>query len=70
MTLQNGDAIPIEERNSDEITHGFGRQTAPDGVEVYNPAFDVTPAEYIEAIITERGVVSPVSAESIARMLG
>ncbi len=70
LELETGDQIPIEERNSEEITHGFGRQTAPDGVEVYNPAFDVTPAEYIHAIITERGVVQPVSKENIKKTLG
>lgn len=69
LELETGDQIPIEERKSEEITHGFGRQTAPDGVEVYNPAFDVTPAEYIHAIITERGVVQPVSKQNIAKML-
>ena len=52
-----------------EITHGFGRQTAPDGIGVYNPAFDVTPARLIKAIITERGVIEPVSRETIAAML-
>ena len=70
LELETGDEIPIEERKSEEITHGFGKQTAPDGVEVYNPAFDVTPAEYIQAIITERGVVHPVSKENIAKILG
>ena len=44
LSLPNGDGIPIEQRDPREITHGFGRQTAPDGVAVYNPAFDVTPA--------------------------
>ena len=70
LDLETGDSIPIEERKSEEITNGFGKQTAPDGVEVYNPAFDVTPAEYIEAIITERGVVNPVTKDGIAKMLG
>ena len=70
LELETGDSIPIEERKSEEITHGFGKPTAPEGVEVYNPAFDVTPAEYIEAIITERGVVNPVTREGIAKMLG
>lgn len=69
LELETGDSIPIEERKSEEITHGFGKQTAPEGVEVYNPAFDVTPAEYIEAIITERGVVNPVTRDGIAKML-
>jgi methylthioribose-1-phosphate isomerase len=69
LALADGRAIPIEERAAEEITHGFGRQTAPDGVKVYNPAFDVTPAELIEAIICERGVIQPVSRERIAEAL-
>jgi methylthioribose-1-phosphate isomerase len=69
LTLPTGESIPIEERKSEEVTHGFGRQTAPDGVHVYNPAFDVTPAELITGIITERGVISPVSTESVAEMV-
>ena len=66
LSLSSGEQIPIEERTSEEITHGFGRQTAPSGVNVYNPAFDVTPANYIEAIITEVGVIRPVSRKAIA----
>jgi methylthioribose-1-phosphate isomerase len=58
-SLPDGRGIPIEERSAQEITNGFGRPTAPDGVAVYNPAFDVTPAELITAIITERGVFPP-----------
>lgn len=54
-----GDGIPIEERAAEEITCGFGNQTAPDGVKVYAPAFDVTPAALITAIITENGIFSP-----------
>ena len=54
-----GAEIPIEERPAEEITEGFGRRTAPHGVKVYNPAFDVTPAEYVDAIITEKGIVRP-----------
>ena len=69
LALDNGEGIPIEERAAEEITQGFGRQTAPDGVRVYNPAFDVTPAEYIHAIITERGVIQPVTRETIAANL-
>jgi len=69
LAIETGDEIPIEERNASEITHGFGRQTAPDGVDVYNPAFDVTPAEYIEAIITERGVINPVNVTNIKAVL-
>jgi methylthioribose-1-phosphate isomerase len=69
LTIDSGEQIPIEERSRDEITHGFGRQTAPDGVGVYNPAFDVTPARLITAIITERGLIQPVCRESIARLV-
>ena len=69
LTIADGQQIPIEERAASEITHGFGRQTAPEGIAVYNPAFDVTPAAYIRGIITERGVISPVNAENIARLL-
>lgn len=70
LSIATGDEIPIEQRSATEITHGFGRQTAPDGVAVYNPAFDVTPARYIRALITERGVISPVSTASVAEMMG
>jgi len=54
-----GADIIIEERAPEEVTHGFGRQTAPDGIDVYNPAFDITPADYVTAIITEKGIVRP-----------
>ncbi len=58
--MASGDEIPIEERDGTEITHVFGTtQIAPDGCKTYNPAFDVTPARYIRAIITERGAVAP-----------
>ena len=70
LSLASGDQIPIEERDPREVTHGFGRQTAPDGVAVYNPAFDVTPAGLITGIITERGIISPVNEENIRRVLG
>lgn len=70
LTIDSGDQIPIEERSSSEITHGFGRQTAPAGIQVYNPAFDVTPADYIEAIITERGIIRPVEKTNIQLVLG
>ena len=69
LSLDSGDEIPIEQRPSSEITHGFDRQTAPDGVAVYNPAFDVTPAELVTALICEHGVIQPVTRENIARML-
>ncbi len=60
-SLATGEAIPIEVRDSLEITHGFGRATSPAGVTVYNPAFDVTPVGLISGIITEAGVVHPSS---------
>ena len=69
LSIANGDAIPIEQRDPREITHGFGRQTAPDGVKVYNPAFDVTPARLIAALICERGIIRPVTRERIAEVL-
>ena len=70
LTLDNGDGIPIEQRDSKEVTHGFGSRTAPEGVDVYNPAFDVTPASLITAIVTERGLIQPVTREAIATILG
>jgi methylthioribose-1-phosphate isomerase len=69
LSIASGAEIPIEQRDAREITHGFGRQTAPDGVKVYNPAFDVTPAELIAAIICERGVIRPVTREAITAMV-
>ena len=69
LSIESGKEIPIEQRNASEITHGFNHQTAPEGVDVYNPAFDVTPAEYIEAIITEKGLIKPVNKENIAKVV-
>jgi methylthioribose-1-phosphate isomerase len=69
MSIPDGAAIPIEQRDPREITHGFGRQTAPEGIDVYNPAFDVTPAKLIAGIITEKGVISPVNRETIRVVL-
>jgi len=59
LNTASGDRIPIEERHEEEITEGFGRRTAPEGVKVFNPAFDVTPNELVTAIITEKGIVRP-----------
>ena len=70
LSLKSGDAIPIEQRDPIEVTEGFGKRTAPDGVKVYNPAFDVTPAELITGIITEKGVLRPPLSESIAAFGG
>ena len=69
LNTANGQAIPIEERDSEEVTHTFGKRTAPEGVHVYNPSFDVTPAENITAIVTERGIVLPPFSENLARLL-
>jgi methylthioribose-1-phosphate isomerase len=70
LSIESGDQIPIEQRSREEITHGFGRPTAPDAIGVYNPAFDVTPARLIKAIITDRGIIEPVSRETILQMIG
>jgi methylthioribose-1-phosphate isomerase len=69
LSLPNGEQIPIEQRDSREVTHGFGSATAPSGVNVYNPAFDVTPARLIVAIVTERGVIRPVDECTIRKTL-
>ena len=69
LTIESGKEIPIEERVSTEITHAFGRQTAPDGCHTYNPAFDVAPATHITALITEKGVIQPVTKENIQAVL-
>jgi methylthioribose-1-phosphate isomerase len=63
-----GDAIPIEERSPVEVTHHGGKQLTPHGVGICNPAFDVTPAKYVTAIITERGVLRAPYAESLREM--
>ena len=65
LTITDGSLIPIEERDPGEIRCGFGIRTAPAEVRVYNPAFDVTPAELIAGIVTEHGVISPVTRENI-----
>jgi methylthioribose-1-phosphate isomerase len=69
LSLPTGESIPIEQRDPREVTHGFGRHTAPDGIAVYNPAFDVTPARFITGIITEKGLIQPVNDETIKRMI-
>ena len=70
LSRKRGAEIPIEERHAEEITNGFGRRTAPDGVKVYNPAFDVTPARYITGIITERGVILHPNETKVRRVVG
>jgi len=68
FTLADGSGIPIEERSPEEVRCFSSIPTAPSCVDVYNPAFDVTPAELITGIVTERGVISPVTPENIKKM--
>jgi methylthioribose-1-phosphate isomerase len=68
LSTPGGDAIPIEERNPEEVTFLGGRRIAPEGVAVYNPAFDVTPARLITAIVTEAGVARPPYGVSLAAL--
>ncbi|HSG82637.1 MAG TPA: S-methyl-5-thioribose-1-phosphate isomerase, partial [Gemmatimonadota bacterium] len=65
--LKSGEEIPIEQRGADEVRYGFGRQTTPDGVAVYSPAFDVTPAELITGIVTEVGILVPGKFDAIRK---
>jgi methylthioribose-1-phosphate isomerase len=68
LSLPDGDAIPIEERAASEVTGIGGARVAPEGVTVANPAFDVTPARYVAAIVTEAGIARPPYAESLHRL--
>ena len=70
LTLPSGDEIPIEQRAAAEVTHVFGQAVAPAGTAVENPAFDVTPARYVSAIITEQGVARAPYGESLKRLAG
>jgi methylthioribose-1-phosphate isomerase len=69
LTLASGDAIPIEQRAASEVTHVFGVAVAPENMGVENPAFDVTPARYVTAIITERGIARPPYEQSLRATL-
>ncbi len=66
----SGDSIKIEERDSREVTHVAGTRIAAEGVEIYAPAFDVTPNELITALVTEKGIIRPPYREGIARVVG
>ena len=68
LTIPDGDAIPIEQRNRDEVTHVFGVPVAPENIGVANPAFDVTPSKYVSAIICEHGVAKAPYKESLAAL--
>lgn len=70
LDTPDGSKIPIEERNRQEVTHIAGKAIAPEGVRVENPAFDVTPAKYVTAIVTERGIARAPYGESLARLAG
>ncbi len=69
MNLPHGDAIPIEERDPQEVTHIRGQRIAPEGVQVANIAFDVTPNRYLTGIITERGIAYPPFDISLPRLM-
>lgn len=70
LSIPDGSHIPIEQREASEVTHFAGVQTAPEGVGVYNPAFDVTPHRLLTGIITEKGVIHPPFAEQLAERFG
>lgn len=69
MSLASGDLIPIEQRSAEEVLSLGGQPVAAEGAEAWNPAFDVTPAELVDAIVTERGVVRNPTAEKMAEMM-
>src|SRR2546427_913562 len=68
LQTPSGDEIPIEQRNPREVTHFAGKTVTPEGVQVENPAFDVTPSKYVTAIVTERGIARPPFDESLRRL--
>lgn len=70
LSLTDGSQIPIEERAPQEVTHVAGLRVAPDGIRVANPAFDVTPASFVDAIITERGIARAPYEVSLPRLAG
>ncbi len=70
LTLEEGDQIPIEERDPEEVTSFDGNLLGPKGVDALNPAFDITPAKYISAIITEREILTPPYKSSISDLFG
>ncbi len=70
MSLASGDMIPIEERSEEEVVNCFGVRTAPVGVKVRNPAFDVTPADNITAIITDKGIIRKPFNENLKKIFG
>jgi methylthioribose-1-phosphate isomerase len=69
LETADGSGIPIEQRNPAEITHIAGKAMTPPGVGIENPAFDVTPAKYVTAIVTERGIARAPYGESLAKLV-
>jgi methylthioribose-1-phosphate isomerase len=70
LNTPDGSRIPIEERNEREVTHVGSARLTPGGARIRNPAFDVTPAEYVTAIVTERGIARPPYGETLAQLVG
>lgn len=70
LELWNGEDIPLEQRAASEVTHMAGVRLAPEGIDVLNLAFDVTPADYISGIITDRGILKPPLADAIQKTMG
>ena len=70
LSIKTGDDIPIEQRSSEEIIRGFGKLTAPEDISTYSPAFDVTPADLIAGIITDRGIITSINSDSISNLIG
>jgi methylthioribose-1-phosphate isomerase len=70
LSLSSGDGIPIEERGGREVTHVQGARLAPVGIEIANPAFDITPHRYVAAIVTERGVARAPYEDSLRQLAG
>jgi methylthioribose-1-phosphate isomerase len=69
LAIANGNEIPIEERSATEVTMIAGQRIAPEEVNIYNPAFDITPARYISAIVTDRGIIRPPYTKNLAKIL-
>jgi len=69
FNISSGDGITIEERDAEEVTCTFGVRTAPLGIKVYNPAFDVTPHSNITAIITEKGIIRPPFGDNLKQLI-
>src|SRR5437899_4363324 len=68
LDTPDGSSIPIEQRNPREVTHMAGKQMVPDGIGVENPAFDVTPAKYVSAVVTEKGIAHEPYGESLRKL--